>query len=347
MRVPLAETRYPKPPDHVRFYRALLESVSALPGVTRAAVSSSLPMFGGRGTTVRVPGAKPDDTRVLAHEVSAGYFQVIGTRLLSGRLLEDRDVDTGRRVAVVNEAFVRRFAPRGSALGLPVGLTYLAQPAIGLADVSFEIVGIVRDQINADVDRAPLPEVYLPYTVHGRSMMLYVMTALPPLQLERSVRGQVYALDAEQPVSDVRTLDRLLDEWSFAAPRFNMILLGAFSVMGLLLATVGVYGVIAYAVARQVPEFGVRAALGADRRDIIRLVLARGVKLMIPGIAIGLLGAVFAARVLSTQLFGVSSFDPFAFAAVAALMTAVGLAACLWPALRAARVSPMRALRAD
>ncbi len=346
MRVPLAETRYPTREQRRQFFDSLLERVGAVPGVTRAAVSSSLPLYGGRGTAVEVPGEPPNPNLfVRVHEISAGYFDIVASRLAAGRLIEARDVAAAQRIGVINEAFVRRYFPSQPPLGRTVRLSYLAQPPINAPDTSIEIVGIVRDDTAVLPGRSAAPEVFVPFTIGAAFVRLVATTALPPEQLERSIRGQVYALDPEQPVTDVQTFAGLLDEWTFSRPRFSVILLGLFSAIGLTLSVIGVYGLTAYAVSRQIPEIGVRMALGATRHDVLGLVVGRGLRLLAIGIGIGLVGAFAATRALASQLVGVSRLDVVSFAGVALLLLVVGVAACLVPAMRAARVSPMTALR--
>ena len=265
MRVPLAETRYPTRERRLQFFDSLLHRVGALPGVSRAAISSSVPIYGGRGSSVEVPGIPVNPgVIVTVHEASAAYPGIIGSRPVAGRLFDDREVATARRVGVVNEAFVQRFFPNGTPLGQTVKLAYLTRPTIAVADNTFEIVGVVRNEASVERNRAPRPAVFVPYTVNGNFLLLVVATALPPQQLERTIRGQVYALDPEQPVTDVRTLARLLEEWTFSEPRFNLVLLGVFSIVGLTLAVVGIYGLVAYTVARQIP--GDRRSCRAGRQ---------------------------------------------------------------------------------
>jgi putative ABC transport system permease protein len=185
----------------------------------------------------------------------------------------------------------------------------------------------------------------VPYTLNGDRMFLLLKTSLPPQQLERVARGQVYALDKDQPVADVRPLDQWIDEAAFALPRFNLILFATFAALGLLLATIGVYGVISYAVSRQTQEFGVRVALGAQKSDILKMVLGMGLRLVAIGIAFGCVAALAAGRLLAAQIWGVSPYDPLSFGVVIALLLVVGFQACLWPARRAAKVDPMVSLR--
>jgi len=174
-----------------------------------------------------------------------------------------------------------------------------------------------------------------------------VRTTLEPTSLTRAVMAQVYAIDGSQPVTNVKTLDTLLKEDEFSTPRFNLILLSVFALIGLVLAVVGVYGVMATAVAQQRQEIGVRMALGASSKSIVAMILARGSRLLLIGMAIGLAGSLIGARLLARQVWNVSPFDPIAFAVVALVLLAAGLQACVWPALRAGRTDPIIALRTE
>jgi ABC-type antimicrobial peptide transport system permease subunit len=198
---------------------------------------------------------------------------------------------------------------------------------------------------NAGLSEPTMPEVYLPFTVAGISNLVAVRTHAEPADVTRSVIGQVYAADSAQPVTNVSTLEQLLKEMQFARPRFNLVLLSVFAIVGLVLAVVGVYGVMSNAVAQERQEIGVRMALGADAGAISRMILARGARLLLAGTAIGLLGSVAAGRWLAGAVWRVSGVDPLAFAGVAALLMIVGLAACYWPARRASRTDPLLAMR--
>lgn len=204
---------------------------------------------------------------------------------------------------------------------------------------------MTRDIPNSDVDTLPFPELTVPYTLNGEWLYLLIATSLPPRQLERAARAQVYALDKDQPVTEAFPLDEFIDTYSYALPRFNLILFATFAGLGLLLATIGVYGVISYAVSRQTQEFGVRIALGAQKADILKMVLGTGLRLVAIGIALGCVAALALGRVLESQLWGVSPYDPVSFGVVIVLLLVVGFQACLWPARRAAKVDPMVSLR--
>jgi putative ABC transport system permease protein len=346
MRIPLPPQRYPKPEDRARFFANLLERTRALPGVTDVAASSSQPLYVSRGTLVDVPGRPFDNTRgVGVTEASERFLQISGTQLLRGRAFDAADVNAVRHVGVINETFARTYFGTNDPIGLIVHLKYLQRPPLALADDAIEIIGVAKDQPNLDIDRQMFPHILIPYTLNGSSLYLLARTSLPPLQLDRSIRAQVYGIDKDQPVAEVRAMNTLIDQWSFSAPRFNLVLFAIFALLGLLLATIGVYGVISYSVVRQTQEIGVRMALGAQKTDILRMVLAMGLKLVIAGLVIGCIAAYAASTLLASQLRGVSPHDPVAFISVVAVLLFVGIQACLWPARRAARIDPMVALR--
>jgi putative ABC transport system permease protein len=294
-----------------------------------------------------VSGEPPTTEPVQVHNVSAGYTNALGVRLAAGRLLTDTDVATVQPVALVNERFVRTRLPGQMPLGQVVHLPRMKEPPFRLENDAFQIVGVVHDTQNAGLTDPVMPEIYLPFTVTGLSNLLVVRTLGDPANVTRAVVRQVYAIDTAQPVTALMTLDRMLADSQYATPRFNLVLLSIFAVLGLLLAIVGVYGVMSTAVAQERQEIGVRLALGADSAAIARMVLARGSRLLLAGTAIGLAGSLAAGRWLAGQVWRVAGFDPVAFGAVSLLLVVVGLLACYWPARRAARTDPVIAIRGD
>jgi putative ABC transport system permease protein len=218
-------------------------------------------------------------------------------------------------------------------------------PPINVTDNSFQIVGIVKDTINQVATHETIPEIYLPYTVAGMADRVYVLSKTPPESLDKAVREQVYAVDRGQPVTEVKTLERLLGEYVYSRPRFNLLLFSVFAALGLTLALFGVYGVISNTVAQRTREIGIRLALGASVRQVITMVMSVGAKLVAAGVVIGLIGSVASVRVLSGLVRNVSTLDPYSFVAVTGLLFAAGLFASFWPARRAARVDPVTALR--
>jgi putative ABC transport system permease protein len=244
---------------------------------------------------------------------------------------------------LVNEALVRRFFPNEDPIGRRVTFDDPTSPTA----VWRTIVGVVADARRYGLDEAPRPELYFPYAQAPRRYMTIVMrTAGDPAALAAVARAAVWGIDPEQPVSEVRTLDQILTR-SLAARRFNMLLLAVFAATALALATVGLYGVVAYSIARRTREFGVRLALGAQPRDLVCLVLAHGLGLTLAGLVIGLFVSLAATRALSTMLYEVSATDPVTFGAISAVLALVAAAASYLPARRAMRVDPLVALRAE
>ena len=344
-RVPLAQQRYPDATRRTAFFQELLPRIGSTPGVEAVAVNSGLHPLGNMWLPAEVVGYPAISDPVQTHPVSAGYTRTLGIRLAAGRLLTDGDVESAQRVAIVNERFVRTRIPDRPPLGQVVKLWRLKDPPFNLANHSFQIVGVVHDTPNAGLSEPTMPEIYVPFSVTGTANVVVVRTSGDPADVTRSVVSQVYAVDAAQPVTNVATVAQLLKDEEFATPRFNLVLLSVFAIVGLALAVVGVYGVMSNAVAQERQEIGVRMALGADASTIARMILARGARLLIAGTAIGLLASVAAGRWLAGAVWRVSGVDPLAFAAVAALLMIVGLAACYWPARRAARVDPLLAMR--
>jgi len=347
LRVPLPAQRYPDATRRVTFFQDLLSRISAVPGVAAAGVNTGLHPLDNMWTAADVDGAAPSAEPVVVHQINAAYPAVFGIRLARGRLLDDTDVIDRRAVAVVNDRFVRtRFEGR-PPLGQIVRLPRLKDRPFDLASDAFEVVGVVHDVANDGLANPVRPEIYLPFSLAGLSDSIVVRTTLDPSGLIRAITAQVYAIDRNQPVTNVKTLDVVLAEDEFSTPRFNLILLSVFAAIGLVLAVVGVYGVMATAVAQQRQEIGVRMALGASARSIAVMVLTRGSRLLLVGMAIGLAASFVGARFLARQVWNVQAFDPIAFALVCFVLFAAGLQACLWPALRASRTDPIIALRME
>jgi predicted permease len=347
MRVPLNASRYPDATRRVQFFHELLQKVRAVPGVAAAGINTGLHPFGNMRYPVDLGGTAPNTEPVVIHHVDDGYSSALGLRIVSGRFFTGTDVDTAQHVALVNERFVRSRLDQREPLGQVVRIPRFRQPPFSIGDDTFHIVGVVKDTFNQGLANPVGPEIYLPYTVAGIGNIVVVRAAGDPAGITRTVVSQVYSIDRNQPVTSVQTMDALLKTDEYATPRFNLTLLGAFAVLGVVLAIVGVYGVMSSAVAQQTPEIGVRMALGASRSDILRMVVARGSRLLLIGMAFGLAGSVAAARFLARQVWNVPAFDPMAFAIVSLILFAAGLQACFWPARRASRIDPLTALRQD
>ncbi len=346
LRVPLAETRYPDPRRRADFMESLLERLAAAPGVSAAAVNTNYHPFGNFGASVEIPGwTQQDSRRVVIHPVSQDYLTVYGIPLRRGRFFEPADIKGRRMVAVVSQRFVRRYFDGREALGATVRIPMLMKPPVRLSGDQFEIIGVAGDTLAGNL-REEMPEIYLPHTLTGFADRLIVRAMSDsPMSVLPAVRSQVLAIDKDQPIFDVKTLEARLTENLFSSRRFNAVLFGVFAVLGLILASVGIYGVLANSVSRRTKEIGVRVALGASRGDVRRLILGEGARLLAVGVAIGLSAAWFTSQLLERLIWGVGRFDPVSVAAIALLLVAVGLLASWLPARRAARVEPMSALR--
>jgi putative ABC transport system permease protein len=347
LRVPLPPRNYPDPPRRIAFFQDVLGRVARLPGVAAVGLNTALHPFGNIWMLAEVAGAPPSGDPVQMHQVNAGYTAALGIRLASGRSLTDADVSAAAPVALVNDRFVRTRLEGRAPIGQFVRLPRLTQPPFALKDAAFQIVGVVHDALNRGLGELPMPEIYVPFTSVGIANLLVVRTETDPSTMSRAVISQIYAVDPGQPVTQVQPLDALLREQALATPRFNLTLLSVFAAIGLALAVVGVYGVMSTVVAQQRHEIGVRMALGASAGAIARMIIGRGSRLLVLGIAVGLAGSIVATRSLAQQVWKVSPFDPVAFGLVSLVLLVAGLQACVWPARRAARIDPIIALRQD
>ena len=344
MSLSLPEAKYPEGPQRAEFFRRLLQRVEALPGVDSAAVTNYLPLSGHWGTAgfsiEGHPPRGPGDFLVAdVRTVSPGYFRTMAIPILEGRAFRPADDETAPPIVVITRTMARRFWPNDNPVGRRLDLGEAGSPDVR------EIVGVVGDVRHFGVDAAPPAEMYFSHPqAPGNSMTLVVRTGPDPLSLVSAVRSAVRAVDADQPVYDVQTLGQLAEQ-SVALRRFAMLLLAAFAVVALLMGTVGIYGVISYAVGKRTREIGVRVALGAGRGQVLRLVVGQGMKLALLGIAVGLAGAAAVTRALQGLLYGIKPFDLRTFGLVTLTFTAVALVACWLPARRAAGIDPMEALR--
>jgi predicted permease len=280
--------------------------------------------------------------------VTAGYFESLGATLLKGRLINETDNDKAPPVAVVDEKFAHRFWPNGEALGKRVSIGGPGSQRWG------EIVGVIRHiryygTNKEGQDRAYFPEgreqVYYPLAQNPqRTMYLALHTATDPTNLTNAVRSVVQSLDRELPVYDVKTMNQLVST-AVANPRLNLVLMGIFAGVALVLATVGIYGVMSYAVTQRTHEIGIRMALGAQTSDVMKMVVGQGMALTGAGVVFGLAGALLTTRLMSSLLFGVSATDPVTFGIISLILVGVALGACFIPARRATKVDPMIALR--
>jgi putative ABC transport system permease protein len=346
MSVMLPQQKYPDHARRVAFFSELTSRVEALPGVRAAAVTNWIPLtLQGDTFGVSVEG-RPDpgpDKRpdVVTRVVSQDYFDAMGIRLLRGRKFDERtDRADSRPVAVVSETMARRLWPGEDPIGKRV------QPGEPDPNGWIEVVGVAGDVRQFDLAAEPRLQMYLPYAQFEWFVprQLVVKTDGEPAGLAAAVRKTVWELDRDQPVSDVRTMEEVLSG-SVARQRFSTLLLGVFAALALLLAAVGIYGVMSYAVAQRTREIGIRIALGAQAGSVLRLMVGQGLKLAAAGVALGLVGALLLTRLMSSLLFGVSATDPATLVCISVVLVGVALLASYIPARRAAKVDPLVALR--
>jgi predicted permease len=343
LRTPLRSQRYKEPPARHDFYDRVLARVNALPGVERSAYAVMLPFLSAGFTTgFMVVGEPrlPDHSYDALYRVATNdYLQTLGVTLIEGRLFDARDDASAPRVVVINDTLAREFFPHGSALGRRMTI---ASPN----DPPRTIVGVVRDVRERGYELAMKPGVYLPAAQQPPAVPenLIVRTSGDPLALARDVRAIIADVDPDQPVSLIRTMDTITDI-DVADRHQQMMLLGAFAALALLLATLGLYGVLAYAVSQRTREIGLRIALGATPRAVVLMIVTAGVRVTAIGLVIGLVASWGLTRTMRSLLFGVAATDTVTSGSVVMLLTVVSLAACLVPALRAMRVEPSVVLR--
>jgi putative ABC transport system permease protein len=331
------------------FYEELLRRVEALPGVTSAGLTWGLPLSGIFGDTTFDITGHPQDLHVpnqaLVQPVSPRYFETLGIPLLRGRLFDARDGRNGAPTVIVNEALARRYFHGENPLGQQVTFSVSFGPAGNLPPAKREVIGVVGDTLSKSLRQEASPELYFPYLQGSwQAMSLAVRTTGDPARLAPALREQVWALDRNLGISDLKTMDGVVSS-SVAQPLFNTVLLLLFAAIALILAAIGIYGIISYWVSLRSHEIGVRMALGARPQDVARQVLWEGTSLALLGLAIGLVASLAVARVLSSLLFGVSPADPLSFVGAAVLFLAVAGLASYLPARRATRVDPLLSLR--
>jgi putative ABC transport system permease protein len=343
MALSLPGARYPESEQQTAFFKQVTTQAESLPGVQSAGVISAIPLTGWQNTTsFAIEGRNELSETEELHAASPGYFRAMGIPLMRGRVFNEQDHAKAERVVIVSEGMVRRYWPDEDPIGKHIRLGGDSR------EPWRTIVGIVGDIKQSGLDSESTREYYISYLqdTWGMTwdMTLVVRTEDNPVSYISAIRNQVKAVDKDLPVYDVRTMEQLRER-SAAPHRFQMLLLGSFAAAALLLATVGLYGVMSYAVTQRTNEIGIRMALGAGKRDILRMVLGDGLKLAVIGVAIGLAGSLALTRTLTSLLYEVSAIDPLTLVATPLLLAGVALGACFIPARRAARVDPMVALR--
>ena len=329
------------------FFRQVLDRVTSLPGVTSAAETVLVPPYEGWQSGLTVAG-KPGFEKLTSFfdMCSEGYFQTLGIPLVRGRLLSKNDVDSARRVAVVSQTFAHIYFFQDDPIGHKFKFNVFDQVPELPHDTYFEIIGVVGDVLNQGLQTSPIPQVYIPYTTTGfGNRAILIRTTVPPSSLVAAVREQIRAVDRDVALQEAKSLESYLYERSYQTPQFGLTTLGTFAGIGLLLAIIGVFSVMAYNVSLQTHEIGVRMALGAQQSKILTMILTKGMRLVASGVVIGFVASYGLTRFLASQIWGVSATDPWTFGTVAAIILTVGLAACLLPARRATQVDPLIALR--
>jgi predicted permease len=348
----LPADRYKTSEQLTEFVRPLLVRVKSLPGVIDAGESNALPPINFASSKMEISGKTPqDDWRVLFQNVSEEYFRVLGIRFKQGRAFSEAEVNDARKVAVVNETFVHKYLPNENSIGQRVRLASLESPADPARDAHdtrewFEIIGVVGDVTNSGLQVPIEPEVWTPYTITASGpLVLFVRTSQDPGTMMNAVQQSVWATDAGVALAFPGTLEDRLNKYVYAGPRFGFLLMTIFGCIGLVLVTVGVYSVLAYATARKTQEIGIRMALGAERGHVLGMVVRTGLRLVVAGMALGIAISSVLGRVIGNQLVGVTAYDPATLAATMLLLMLTATVACWLPARRAARVNPTVALR--
>jgi len=343
MRLTLPKNRYPEKSQQSIFFRQLLERIRQLPGVNAADLASSIPpfinIFHGRleieGRAVEEADQPP---LFSGGHVGPDYFQTIGIPVLRGRAFTEQDDQRAAKAVVINEEMTRRYWPGEDPIGQHI--------RFDAKDDWSTIVGVVGSVKAMGLDLiVSSMQTYFPYDQDPEpAMVVIVRAAANPARLIPALKGQVWGLDRDLPITELMTLEQALSD-ALARPRFNLVLLSTFALLAVILSAVGIYGLLSYSVSQRTREIGIRLALGAEPRDILRLAVGQGMVLTLIGAAIGLVSAVALTRFIASLLFGVSPTDPLTFALITLLLAGVALAACYLPARRAMRVDPMVALR--
>jgi putative ABC transport system permease protein len=350
MQVALPALKYPDLTRRAAFYTELVRRIEALPGVKSAAVTNWIPLVRqGDSITISVEGrpapapSQGNSPSVVTRVIHPHYFSTMGIQFLQGREFGEQDKVDSPGVAVISETMARRFFPGEDPLGKRITP---GKPDSTNPDDWITIIGVVKDVRQFELVADPKPQMYLSYVQAGffAPRHLVVSTNVEPLSLAATVRKTVWEIDKDQPVSNISTMENVLSE-SVARQRFSMLLLGIFAGLALILAAVGIYGVMSYSIAQRTHEIGIRMALGAQKSDVLKLAVGQGLKLVLIGVAIGLVAAFILTRVMASLLFGVSATDPTTFITISLVLISVALLASYIPARRATKVDPMIALR--
>jgi predicted permease len=346
-RVALPQGRYNTADQKRVFFEQVLTRVAALPGVKAVTETTNLPPYGGMRSEITVPDkTHPDRWDSILELVSPGYFSTLGLNFLQGRPLSEEDINTARHVIVINEQLARNYFPNEDPVGKTVKFNSLDRIPDAPHDAYFEIVGVIRNIKNQGLKDSLVPEAFVPYTITGTfARGILVRTTADPLLLLPTVRREIAAVDSGVPLTLTGSVESYLQQFAYAGPEFSLIMMGATAAVGLVLVTIGVFSVMAYSVSLQTRDIGVRMALGAQQRDVLRVVVRQGGSLIALGILLGLFASVALARLIASQFWGVSVTDPFTYLGVVFIVVFTGLIACWLPARKASKADPLVALR--
>ena len=349
MRLPLAAAHYPTPESRTIFLRQLLDRLSAVPGVTTATVDAAFPFMDLYGERVQI-GGQPVDNRVVSlHLTGPEFLALSGRSMLQGHFLDAREISAGSHEVVISENFAQRYFAGENAVGRTVHLPEFKPDGKNkLTDDAFTVVGVMSDLPFFIDARENYPHILLPYTVApATASTILVSTSLPAAELLNPVRRIVYSIDKDQPVVDAMTLRQMLDMYGYAGPRFSLALFGSFAAAALLLALVGIYGVLSFITSQRTQEIGIRMALGANRGQVMWMVLRQALLLALLGVVVGLPLAFVAGRFSQGELVQTSQHDPLALIAAICILPLLAVAGTYLPARRAANINPVTALRSD
>jgi putative ABC transport system permease protein len=345
MQLSLPDYKYREPQQRDAFYRQLMDGVRALPGVKAAGAISVLPMSGQDSSgSFRIEGRDVPQGQTLPHgarwAATSDYFMTMSIPLIKGRYFTERDSADGPGVAIIDETMARKYWPDEDPVGRRISFEGTPENRRWR-----EIVGVVGHVKHKSLEGESRVQYYIPHPQRpAPNMFLVVQAATEPASLTASVRAAVKTMDKDLPVYKVTTMERLVTD-SMAQRRFAMVLFGIFAALALVLAAVGLFGVIAYTVTQRTHEIGLRVALGAQPSDVLRLVLGQGMLLALIGVGVGLVAAFALTRLMTSLLYGISATDPVTFIGIALLLVAVAMLACYVPARKAMRTDPMVALR--
>ncbi|MEK6321127.1 MAG: ABC transporter permease [Acidobacteriota bacterium] len=345
MRLSPSGARFTEDAQYISFYRQAIERISAIGGVDSVGMINTLPLSKGPTTGIRIEGrpqVPPDQwPGVNYRNVSPDYFRAMDIPIVQGRALTERDNVSVPLVVLINQVAAERDFAGENPIGkrINMGGSNNGQP------IWFEIVGVVANVRNIELNTEPLPDIYTSYMQDPFAGMSFVIrTALEPASLAAAVRESVQEVDREQPVAEIRSMENIVTD-AVTQPRFNLVLLGIFGSIALILSAAGIYGVMSYSVTQRTPEIGIRMALGAKASDVLKMVVGQGMILVAIGIVVGLIASFALTHLMTSLLYGVSATDPITFLGISILLAGVALGACFVPARRAAKVDPLVALR--